>query len=185
MIEFTAEQIDRAERLLGHIPGAAPKAMARAINRATESARTEAARKVRSMYYITQKDVKSTIKVYPASPGDLSALVVSRGNLIALTKFRITPKKPQPKRKSDIIVRVKRGSGGPVKKAFVAKMKSGHTGVFRRAGKQRYPINQMYGPSIPEMIGNPTVTGWVEEKARERLDQRLEHEIKRALEGNE
>lgn len=185
MIEFTAEQIDRAERLLGHIPGAAPKAMARAINRATESARTEAARKVRSMYYISQKDVTATIKIYPATPSDLSAMVVSRGNLIALTKFRVTPNKPQPKRRREIIVRVKRGAGGPIKKAFVARMKSGHVGVFKRAGKQRYPIDQLYGPSIPEMIGNPTVTGWVEEKARERLDQRLDHEIKRALEGNE
>lgn len=185
MIELTAEQIDRAERLLERIPGAAPKAMARAINRATESARTEAARKVRALYYITQKDVTSTIKIYKASPSDLSAMVLSRGNLIALTKFRVTPKKPQPKRRREIIVRVKRGGGGVVKKAFVARMKSGHIGVFKRAGERRYPIDQMYGPSIPEMLGNSSVTGWVEEKARERLDQRLDHEINRLLEGNE
>lgn len=185
MIDFTVEKIERAERLLEQIPGAAPKAMARAINRATESTRTEAARKVRSMYYISQKDVTSTIKINKASPSDLSAMVLSRGNLIALTRFRVTPKKPQPKRKKEIMVRVKRGGGGSIKKAFVAKMKSGHVGVFKRAGKRRYPIDQLYGPSIPEMIGNPRVSGWVEEKASERLDQRLDHEIKRLLEGNE
>lgn len=183
MIELTVSQIEKAERMLAHIPGAAPRAMSNAINRATDSAKTEAARKAREQYYITHKDVLSTMKMYRASAQDLTASVVSRGNLIALPKFRVTPAKPQPRRKKPITVRVKRGQGGPVRKAFVAGMRSGHTGVFMRSGKKRFPIEQMFGPSVPQMLESRSVNAWVSQKANETLDKRLDHEINRVLEG--
>ena len=183
MINIRAEHIERADALLRHIPGAAPKAMARAINRAAESARTEAARKAREEYYIKHKDIIDTIKLRRATPGDLSAEVVSTGSVIPLTKFRVTPKSPQPKRKAPLIARVKRGAGGPITGAFVARLSSGHVGVFNRVSKARLPIVQRYGPSVPQMLGSPTVTGWVEQKAAETLEKRLDHEINRVLEG--
>lgn len=183
MIELTAEQIKKAQDYLGHIPGAVPRALANAINRAAESARTEAARKAREIYHVKHKDIISTIKIKKASQDDLTAVVSSSGNLLPLSKFRITPRRPQPKRKKPVIVRVKRGGGGPVKNVFVAKMQSGHIGVFARVGKARLPIQEKYGPSIPQMLGSPTVSAWVEEKAVERLEQRLDHEINRILEG--
>jgi hypothetical protein len=184
VITVSAEKMEYAERMLRNIPGAAKRAAANAINRASESARTEAARKVRELYYIKQSDVTSTIKLYRATPEDLSSVVVSRGNLLALSKFRVTPSQPQPNRRRPIIVRVKRGSGGIITGAFVARMSSGHIGVFNRIGKTRLPIIQRYGPSVPQMLGNPSVTNWVEQKAYETLDKRLDHEINRILEEN-
>lgn len=194
MIDFTAEQMAKAEKLLRHIPGAAPAAMARAINRATESARTAAARKVRETYFIRHKDVTDTIKIRKATPMSLSASVVSSGSVIALTTFRVSPKSPQPQKAANvrwkkgkafkIVARVKRGEGGPIKSAFVAQMQSGHIGVFKRVGTDRKPIDQHYGPSVPQMLGNPSVTDWVNEKAKETMGQRLDHEINRLLEAN-
>ncbi|MED4572842.1 phage tail protein [Brevibacillus agri] len=194
MIDFTAEQMAKAERLLRHIPDAAPTALARAINRAAESARTAAARKVRETYFIRHKDVTDTIKIRGASPTKLSASVVSSGSVFPLTAFRVSPKRPQPQKAANVrwqkgkafkvVARVKRGEGGPIKSAFVAQMRSGHVGVFKRAGKERKPIDQFYGPSVPQMLGNPSVTDWVNEKAKETLDQRLDHEINRLLEAN-
>lgn len=181
MIEVTASHIDRAERLLQNIPGAAPKALSNAIFRAAETARTEAARKVRETYYVKHSDVISTIKIHKV--GALAAKVVSRGHAMSLTSFKVTPGTPQPRRKKSIVVRVKRGGGGPITSAFVGRMKSGHVGVFLRAGKQRTPIEELYGPPIPQMLGNPSVSAWVEEKASSKLDERLEHEIGRFLEG--
>ncbi|UTW68677.1 hypothetical protein KHA80_14375 [Anaerobacillus sp. HL2] len=35
---------------------------------------------------------------------------------------------------------MKTGGGGPIPGAFVATMKSGHIGVFRRKGKESTPI---------------------------------------------
>lgn len=182
MIELTASQIDKAQRVLSHIPNGAPKAMSRAINRAADSARTEAARKVRETYYIGYSEITSTIKIYRASSENLGARVESRGHVLPLTKFKVTPNRPMPKRTSPIIVRVKRGEGGPIRTAFVARMHSGHLAVMSRAGKRRLPIQEHFGPPIPQMLGNPSVTQWVEQKAGETLEKRLEHEIDRMLE---
>lgn len=183
MIEFNADQISGAMRTLSHIPGAAPKAIAKALNRASETAKTEAARKVRESYYIKHGDILRTIKLKKATPSNLSSMVISTGRPIALAKFKITPARPSSKRKSPIIARVKKGEGGPIAHAFVARMKSGHVGVFNRVGKSSKPIDQRYGPSVPQMLGSSTVTGWVEQKSREKLTERLEHEINRVLGG--
>jgi hypothetical protein len=183
VIEVKAEQLEKAQTLLKHIPDAVPKVLSRAINRAAETARTEAARKVREKYYIGYGDVLKTINIRKASESSPQAIVTSRGHAVPLMAFRVTPNQPQ-KRKAPIVVRVKRGGGGPVRGgAFVGRMPSGHLGVFLRAGKRRLPINELFGPPIPEMLGSKDVAEWVEQKAQERLDERLDHEINRELEG--
>ena len=183
MIEFSADRINRAIAALSHIPGAAPQAIANAINRASETARTEAARKVRESYYIKHGDVIGTINIKKATPSDLAAAVISKGGPSPLMKFKVTPSAPQPRRRTPIIVRVKRGGGGTIRRAFVAQMQSGHIDVFNRVGQSRLPIIERYGPSIPQMLGSPTVTQWVREKAGEKLEERLNHEITRILEA--
>lgn len=185
MIEVSASRLEQAEKLLSHIPGAAPKAVSRAINRAADTARTEMARKVRETYYVNYGDVLATVSIDRARAGQLSARITSRGHALSLIKFRVTPNRPQPRRRIPIVVRVKRGEGGPLRRAFVAQMRSGHLGVFERAGKARTPIDGLYGPPVPQMIGNPSVTAYVEEKALARLDDRLDHEISRMLEDSE
>lgn len=185
MIELTVEQIEKAERMLEHIPGAAPKAMARAINRATDSAKTEAARTVTRGYHIRHRDVLDTIKIHRATPDDLNAIILSRGNLIPLMKFRVSPNRPTPGKKRTVVARVKRNGGGSITNAFVTRLKNGHVGVFNRAGKRRFPIEQRYGPSVPEMLNSPSVTQRVQQMASVRLEQRLDHEIDRILEGHE
>ncbi|ABO49743.1 conserved hypothetical protein [Desulforamulus reducens MI-1] len=183
MIELRADQIERVQDLLQHIPEAIPKAISNTINRAAETAKTEAARKARETYYVKHSDVIKTIRITKASPSNLSATVLSRSSPIALSKFNVTPRQPQPKRRKPIIARVKKGAGGSIQGAFVARVTSGHVGVFNRVGPARLPITQRFGPSIPQMIGSETVTRWVEEKALETIDKRLDHEISRVLEG--
>ncbi|GAV24804.1 hypothetical protein ciss_07370 [Carboxydothermus islandicus] len=184
MITVSAEQMKRAELLLKGIPKGVEKAVAAALNRAAEGARTVAIKKVRERYYIKAKDVRDTIEIKKATISNPVALIRASGSPIALSKFRITPSAPPAKRrKKPIIARVVRGEGGPIKGAFVARMQSGHIGVFRRIGKERLPITELYGPSVPQMLGHETVTEYVEQIARERLESRLEHEINRILRG--
>ena len=183
MIEIDPALMRQAMAALTHIPEGGPKALARAINRAAETARTEASRKIREMYYIKHSDIRSTISIRKATASSIAAEVVSRGRPVALTKFRVTPRTVQPRRNSPVIVRVKRGGGGAVAGAFVARVSSGHVGVFRRLGQSRLPIQQLYGPSVPQMLGSPDVVRSVEQKAQEALEQRLNHEINRLLGG--
>jgi hypothetical protein len=182
MIELSIEHMERLEAALSETPEKIPRAASRAINRAAYTARTEAARKAREEYVVRHGEVINTIKIYPANEGDLSASVISKGSVVPLIKFKVSPKTPQPKRKKPLTAMVKRGEGGPIARAFTAQMKSGYIGVFQRVQKPRLPIRQLYGPSIPQMIGSEKVSQWVEEKAQEKLSERLEHEINRALE---
>lgn len=185
MIELTVPQTEKLEKLLSGIPGAAPKAASRAINRALESAKAEAVRAVRQEYTVRATDVRKTITITKSTPESLEGRVTSTGQVIALSKFQISPSKPVKRHKSPVKAQVKREGGRkPLGRAFVAKMNSGHIGVFTRKTAKRFPIEQLYGPSIPQMLGSETVTGFVEEKAMETLDKRLEHEISRVMEGN-
>lgn len=184
MITVDAQQIERAEELLRGIPDGVSKAITNAINRAVEGARADAVRKVRERYYIKARDVRDAIRIEKATYKNQSAIIHAKGSPVALSKFRITPSKPPAKRrKKPITARVVRGMGSQIPGAFVARMRTGHIGVFKRAGKARLPIRQLYGPSIPQMLGHESVTRYVEERAIVRLEERLEHEIDRLLRG--
>lgn len=176
MIEFNVKQIERAERLLGGIPGALPKAQASAINRSLITARAEIVRAVRKEYVIKAEDIRNTIRVTNASASAPIGRIKSLGGPIPLVKFDVS--------KNPVRARVKKtGAKKPIKHAFRQSMGNGYQGVWIRAGKERYPLKQLYGPSIPQMIGNENVIKSVEEKALETLDKRIDHEIDRILEA--
>jgi hypothetical protein len=184
MIELKPEHLDKLMKLLGNTPKQIPVVTARAINRASEAAKTQAGKSARDVYVIKHKDVISTIKINKAYPNDLSADIRSKGTVTKLMNFKVNPKRPQPKRKKPIIVTVKKGASKSFKNGFVIQMKNGHLNVFTRVSKRRLPLKGHYGPSIPQMLGSESVTRFVEEKAIEVLDGRLEHEIKRMLGGS-
>lgn len=199
-ITFTPEQLDRAVRLLAHLPGKAQQAMARAMNRALEGARTTAAKAIRGEYRVSSRDVKATMRVQKATPANPQAEVVSTGKRIPLFDFGPDPDRPgtggmtrgevgvdllgkafnpggDPRPTLRVSVK-RRGGKKPIKKAFIARV--GRVAI--RKGKKRYPIRSLYGPAVPQMMGAETVIAKVEEIAQQRLDARLDHEIGWALE---
>jgi hypothetical protein len=189
MIELKPEHLDKLFGLLRNTPKQIPVVTARAINRAAEAARTQAARSTRETYHIKHKDVIGTIRIKRANQNDLLADFRTRDTNLALTKFKVSPNKPQPKRRRAVTVSVKKGTKKSIKKAFVAqllkpKSNSGQMNVFTRVSNKRFPLRGHYGPSIPQMIGNKDVIKSVEGRAREVLDTRLDHEINRMLGGS-
>lgn len=105
------------------------------------------------------------------------------------------------RKKSPVIpeARVLESSGlKRIKGAFAANVKAGnnyHAGIFKRAGKFDYPkkgryrgkgikrenIKQLVGPAVPQMIKNEAVLKSIREQAVKKLDERIDHEIKRIL----
>lgn len=171
---------------LRHIPGAAEKAVARAINRAVEGARTDSIKAVCGEYYIKPSDVRKTIHIVRAKPGKLTARVISAGRPIPLIKFKVTPKKPAEAgvKRQTVVAGVKFGSAVAMPHSFIARMKNGHIGVYsRKRGAGRNPIKQRYSPSAPQMIGNDEVLGYIEKRAHERLDKELRRQIVYMLGG--
>jgi len=185
MIEFSDSAVKKAETLLGGIKDALPKVQARVINRSMQTARAEAVRAVRAEYAVSADAVRKTIEIKNASFSNPTGTILSTGSPIDLAKFDVSSTRPNPKAKSPVTVRVKLGGGRkPIKNAFLARLSNGHVGIFIRADKGRFPIKQLYGPSVPQMLGSENVSKRIEEKAMETMENRLEHEIDRILEGH-
>ena len=181
MIMVHAEDLIRAKELLQHIPGGIQQATARAINRALDSGVTAASRKAREEYYVSHKAIITSVTFNRARTDKLIGAATSRGSKRELIEFRVNPN--SAKRVPMVRVAVKKGSGmKEFPGAFVAAgTSSGNLHVLKRVGEKRYPLHVKYGPSVPEMIGAPNVKKFVEDRAREVLLVRLEHEIGRLL----
>ena len=185
MISLSISLGERHKELLSalaHIPGGANKAVARAINRAVEGARTDAIKAICEEYAIKPVDVRKSIHIVRATYQKLEAQIISTGGPLPLIQFRVNPKSTRTKRR--VRAGVKFGNQITLPHAFIQKMSNGHIGVFQRhtdgeTGKMvpRMPIKQLYAPSFPQMLGNKEVLKYIEMKAHYRLDKELRHQI--------
>lgn len=188
MIEVDARGIEQAQELLKDIPGATKKAVSTALRKSLRNAKKEAVKKVRERYTIRKAGyVSRTIKM---KVENMTGILSSKGPVNDLSYFKTNPKtvpKRRPPKGKYLYSQVVKGQGGTIAHAFLAKMKSGHVGVFQRAGhgasNASLPISKLAGPSTPQMLGSPSVTEFVAKKMLERMDKNLEHEIDAFLKG--
>lgn len=182
MITIDANTISEVEQQLGQFKSKAPTVIARALNRAAANAKTNAGKKVRETYIVKTSDIKNSINISKATKSSLGAKVVSRGERLGLHKFKVSPKAPRPKNPPNALkAAVKKGSGKQILHAFVADINGAK--VFERTSSARLPIRMLYGPAIPQMLGNVSVKNYIETEASNVFNQRLEHEVNNILEG--
>lgn len=152
------------------LSGETKRATSKAINTAIPKIRNTIVDKTTQDYFISKANVKKTIDVKRANPSGLSAFIRSKGGPVALTKFRVTPKRPPKWKGRTVKAQVMRnGGGGTIPNAFIARMGSGHIGAMYRKGADRYPIGQFHGPAVPSMLKNAEVSAFVGNVAQEEL----------------
>jgi len=152
------------------------KAINRAAKRAANEARKETAKLIAAEYTLDATEVKKSLSTRRLSSSRLGAAMDISSSSFALTKFTgVLPKEIMPPAKGPVRVQVK-GSGNVAefRRAFVAKMKSGHVGVYereeekrfddhnqsnyRQTQKKKWHIEQYFGPSVPGMFGRVNET---------------------------
>ena len=188
MVEVDARGIEQAQELLKDIPGASKKAVSTALRKSLRNAKKEAVKKVRERYTIRKAGyVSRTIKM---KVENMAGILSSKGPVNDLAYFKTNPKtvpKRRPPAGKYLYSQVVKGQGGTIAHAFLARMKSGHVGVFQRAGhgasNASLPISKLAGPSTPQMLGSPSVTEFIAKKMLERMDKNLEQEIGAFLKG--
>jgi hypothetical protein len=197
VVTLTADQIGRAQAALAGVRGGADRAMMRALNRAVGSARAELVRQVRSAYRVSASAIRETLTIRRATSSTLSAEVVSTGRRIPLIDFGPRPDRPGtggPGRSPLQVATSRESAPSPIDGAFVAALSPLRRGVYERhgskkpmrrraTGKERLaqPLRELFGPAIPQMAGQPEIAQAIEDRAREQLDARLDHEIGRLL----
>lgn len=148
------------------------KAAARAMRRVTDMARTRIVRRSSERVDLPSAMVRA-LTTAQFNAGGNTAEVVMRSNWIALYKLGAT--------QTSSGVRV-RGRGS-YRSAFIATMASGHAGVFKRSGKSRLPVRELFGPNpAHDITNNPDEFLQVlAEIIQSHLMPRYLHEVERLL----
>ena len=178
MISISENEIEKVKMLLHGIPNGAEKVFSGALNRALSAYRTESVKQIGQTYNISAANIKSNsrIKINKASLRDPEGSVAFAGTVIPLIKFN-------PRRTKPVSVSVLKRSGGKkLERAFFANLKYG-LGIFERMTRKRDSSKQLFGPSTAHMAENIDVHYNAENKAMSVLENRIEHEISRLLNG--
>lgn len=179
LIQVDAAALRDVEQRLGQFANRAPNAIANSLNRASTNTASNITKETRSKYHLKPADIKATLKITKASKSVLSAEVRSSGKAVPLDRFKVTPKTVNPKRKSQLKIAVKKDGIKQVLGAFIANLNG--VKVFKRENDKRLPIARLFGPSIPQMIGNEGTVENINQNAQVTYETRLDHEINRIL----
>lgn len=154
----------------------APQAIARALNRAGTSGRAYMTQQITKDTGLTSKHVKREILI---EKGREFINLVIRGARLPLIAFGAKGPEPSRGRGRGVTYRLPSGRGR-IPDAFIARMRSGHRGVFKRSPRSgRLPIFEPKGPSLPHVFTKYLPGGC--EHAGEALSRNLAHEMEFAL----
>ena len=205
MIEIDDKDLDRAAKMLEDFPGAIDKVSKKAVRAAVKGVKREAIDKITERYTIQKSRVGGTMRVSYQGSG---AVFSSRGPVNDLSYFKHNPRsvlKHRPPKGKYLYSQVVKGQGGTIAHAFLARMRSGHVGVFERTGKNadsvpsywrptwgwgankgkgvKEGIKKLSGPSTPQMLGSPTIQSYMERRLTERFGEALDKEVTTFLGG--
>ena len=190
LIQIDTRQIDLLSVELQSFPKQTQTAMYHALKRSLDQTKNEIGRIVPKEYAIKQREVKESFAKgvnYPTKD-NLSASLTSTGRRLSFAHFPFTPKTAVRKGKRAVVkVTIKKSRPKVASKVgFTASTgaKSDDKvqfNVFRRLGKERFPISPIRRLSIPQMITAEGMEEKIQSFALEKFEQRFEHEMNRAM----
>ncbi len=209
-ISYNVDMLAHVERELGSMKQKAPKVLKLAVNDTARKARSRLAREAQKEYEVKGTGINKAVRIQFATAGNQTATLRYTGKKIPLYQFKRRGGTLGPGRYyNPTLHRMQTGKGGTGAsgkllksssfqsdggaklKWFIAKMSSGHTGIFQRTGIPRHQgsrddpeVEEKMGKSIPEMIGDPKrVYGVVEPHIKSDLKEAVSRHVSRALRG--
>lgn len=170
-----------AEEFEGY-PRRAQSAVVRALNRGMTAGRTVMSRAIAKDMGLKVGDTNKALRYRPATVNTPVTRLAAGFGRIPLMAFGARGTVPSRGRGRGVTYRMGAGNARTrLANAFIARMRSGHEGVFMRKGKARLPIVELRGPSVGHVFAKfrPTALARAEEVFRTTLD----HELTR-LTGN-
>lgn len=180
--EFDRAQLRKLQRDLRGIKRGVPRAISSSIKRSTSSVRSRLVKGIASNINVRQRDLFGRGKrravrqrTFP-SPMATTGHIEVTGRRIPLSRFSARQTKRGTSYKID------RGGGRKmIEGAFIARMRSGHVGVFSRVGGGR-SITELHGPSVPHVAENePKVRRLMRVEAGEIMEHNLASQVDRLL----
>lgn len=156
-----------------------PGAIVRALNRAGVSTRTLMASRVADDMKLRVGTVRDQLILDRASRGKPQVRISVSGKRIPLYAFGARGPYPSRGRGRGVTARLPAPGRGRYPHAFIATMRSGHVGVFQRRGRDRLPIDELHGPSLPHVFAKFSAEGLA--RGQESLLKNLQSELQFAL----
>lgn len=142
----------------------------RAINRTLVSIRQEAQQKIRETVKLKASDVKNAVEIKRASLSRPVGIIEVIRKGIPLFKYGARAKTVNTPRGKRIGVTVQvKGTRKLVRGAFIATMKNGRTGIFKRKGEARLPIRELFSTSVADLFKGGELIDSLRESAKEKL----------------
>lgn len=164
-------------------------AIMRAINKTAASEKTQAKRAIAADTGIKAGEVDKALAVAKATRDVAFATVTASGRRLPLLAFNARGPEPSRGRGRGVSYRLM-GGRGRVPSGFIARMRSGHRGVFARFTPSRdrsqgawapnLPIGELFGPSLP-LVFIKRFLPEAPARANATLAKNLAHEIEFAL----
>lgn len=175
---MSSNSFAKAQRTLKRASSLVQRASFAAMGRAMSHAKTVLGKEIRSEYSIKARRARSAItaKRVKTSGSTQAEILVRGGNLLA-SEFSLRPKTDTTGgRRKAVRLGIRKGGVQRVDRGFVSR------GVLlRRKGFSSYPIEPVFGPSVPGMAANEHVVDAVQSDFKETYERRLEHEISRLM----
>jgi hypothetical protein len=170
-IIFGAEDFFRLSKQFERLPEKIKTSVtAKAMRRVAQMGATQVVKRAAERINIPQKFVRERTSAFQRQN---EGVIYVRSDWIELYKLGAR------QTRTGVTVRAR----GSYQSAFIAKMKSGHVGVFMREGSARLPIQQLHGPNPANDINtSPDIyTDLMVQVAEHHVMPRLLHELGRAL----
>ena len=171
MIEISSEQLKRANNALRAVPGAFPRAITSATNRALEGMRTDTVSGTSKRYHVKASDIRKTITLKKANFNNLQGVMLSRGSRRSLADYKLTSKS------GSLMGAVKKDGMKALRSAFLMERR----GKARPYFKTSRGIEPIISPSIPQIVKNKDTVVEMEKNTEVRFKKHLDHEILRLL----
>ncbi len=185
MIEVVVDQrkIRAVQRLLAAVPKGWRRVASRAVNHTARKARTRIVQELRRRLKMRSTDIRKDVTLRRASYANPEARIRIGGKPIPLVRF-------QARQTARGVTYRQPSTGRRVLSphSFIATMRTGHRGVFRRrraGGKRvgRLPINELTGKSLLGLFeAAPALARGIMAETSIELERRLDHEVRHLLE---
>jgi len=164
------------------------KVITRALNKTARGAKTDAVKLIRQHLMIKAKPVRENVRISKATWSKPTAYLFARGKrgVPLLGNYPVRPGRLGARKpKQGVSVQIKRFGGRKViKGSFLAKMKSGHVGVFLRDSADRLPIKQLHGMGFIQLLERGMIHRRLKKSIAKRMERNLKHEINHLLQSN-
>ncbi len=200
-VHVQSKDVEKAQNFLKGFGKKAEKAVDHSLKRVRKGIMTDATKNIPKHYGLGPKKIRENTKSsfsILAEQGSHTLTAMVRGNRISLTKYGAKPNTPTAKRPPEGVSVLVGRSKKAITHSFIAKLRSGHTGVFQRKslvrgkvggsvyGRRGNPnlerIHKLRGPATPQLMKHEQVSRAITEGAADRFEKNFNHEIDRFLE---